>query len=208
MRPLLLLAAVLFAPVAWAQGVSRSSPSLEDLAVLFGDVVTIDLEVPEGATLVRFSFGVGADRAELHLSLDHGGRREPPPELRLLVHVPALRGGYDVSGQAVNVHVLDPDGSTSSLGPFDVPREGGRRHELVVERATLELGAWAPLYIRAWTPSETGNETVDLERAFVAQVWMGTGDAETVDPGPPLDVEALAQMGAVRNFLTLEPPRP
>lgn len=74
-----------------------------------------------------------------------------------------------------------------------IARQGGPSHELVVEDAKLELGAWAPVYIRAWTRSDAGFGAVDLEHAFVAQVWFGTGDPATVDPGPPLDAEKLAQ---------------
>lgn len=206
---LLVLAVLLLASVSFGQGVSRSTLTLEDLAVLLGDAVAIDVPVPRQATVLRMSFGVGAERGEYSASLDHGGRREPPSEVRLLVQAPAWETEPEVTREVVRVHVMIPDGSSATMGPFDVPKPDpgpAWKHELVVESQPLRLDAWAPVYVRAWTLAVAGDEVVDLERAFVVQVWFGRGDPETVDPGPPLDAEALAQLGVIRFGLMLEPP--
>src|SRR5690606_12427185 len=220
MRSLLVLAAGLVS-FALTQSGTQVDPTLEDLARLMGDVVVIEVAVPENARTVRIAETMGErGHTESYSRIDGSDERVEPRIIRFLIKTPGHLPVAECSSERIDVHLVWPDGKHSSASGSCVPPPAGEpalsqaKHEHVLTGSDLELGVWSPIYLRGWTWVRAGSveeayaaRYPDTEHVFPLQVMFLEEEIEDARGGPPpLDAEALRRLPELAWYVA--PPRP
>ncbi len=205
MHRFLLAAACLFS-FAHAKSVTQAEPTVQDLAALMGELVVIEVKVPQGANTLRVATMVGTQRGSDSQGRLGGLGMETGDTVRFVLRVP---GNLDQEcpGEPVDVVVRLPIGHVMSHGSCvpTAPDRGNRglgwtKHDHVITSAEPELGAWTLLYVRAWSSTATRPATAsprhfEPSQAFTLQAIFLPGDIENLagrDGGqPPIGEDAL-----------------
>jgi hypothetical protein len=214
MRPLFLTAACLFSfSLSFAQGVTQLEPTTADLARLMGDVTSLEIAVPEGANTVRIAYVMGDEggHSEERTPLWLSGAPTTGKVMRLLLLAPGRFYSFECAGEPIDVLVVFGDhagGGGSMCTPLLEGDDGytsRRKHEHAFTGPTPQLEEWAPVYLRAWTPFETGSSgagaRLDLTKAFTIQLMFTAAEIEQVGAEPPLISEGLMRIPEVRRYV-------
>lgn len=216
MRPLAVLTtlALLYCGAALAQGVVVGQLTADDLLRLYDNAVVLEVEVPEGASTLAFSYGPPDRPNGLGSSLQEGPASRPTT-VRIVTLLPdpsevdpcaadeaeatllVIRKYEDFEGIHHRQKVCVPHPAKSAISG-SVTR--------IPQRDALALDQWTPVLIQAWLvnegPDSAGaiESTLDLGSSFVVQLYFGSAEGD-FPATESLTIEELAQLPVVNELI-------
>lgn len=205
MKGLWIVGLALAAVVVQAQGVTEVANSPEHLAEWLASGATIEVKVPEGATVFALNFGGEGAPAGVSAFLRTPGR-SASNVLRVVVIPPDHSGGSGIcqrgEGMATLFVTQGPGADAGALHhlPFCVPFPAFERawsFPQVLGDAAIELGSWTPIYFHAWLLEREGSDVraLRLDQAFSVQVAFLDGNSTAFPDEAPLTIDEMVSGG-------------